>query len=156
MWDKLVTMEKRYDEVAALMSTTEVASDPDQLRKLGQERASIEDVVLKYRQYKETERTLEETKSMLHDSTDDEMKNLVKEELSHLEAEMEMRKQELRLSLLPRDPNDEKHVIVEIRSGTGGDEAGLFAVSWLKVEHDHARIHRWCHGDRPRRIGRRV
>jgi len=143
MWDRLVTMEKRYDEVAVQMSTSEVASDPDQLKKLGQERASIEDVVIKYRQYKETEHTLEETKSMLRDGTDDEMKNLVKEEISHLETELETRRQELRLALLPRDPNDEKHVIVEIRSGTGGDEAGLFAADLYRMYSRYAQNRGW-------------
>jgi peptide chain release factor 1 len=143
MWDRLVTMEKRYDEVAVQMSTPEVASDPDQLKKLGQERASIEDVVAKYRQYKETEHSLEETKSMLRDGADDDMKNLVKEEISHLETELETRRQELKLALLPRDPNDEKHVIVEIRSGTGGDEAGLFAADLYRMYSRYAQSRGW-------------
>ncbi len=142
MWDKLAMMEKRFAEVEALMATQEVASDPEQLRRLGQERASLEDIVTRYREYRTTERILEETNSMLRDS-DEEMKELVREELSRLEAEREQRKHELRLALLPRDSNDAKHVIVEIRSGTGGDEAGLFAADLFRMYTRYAQNRNW-------------
>ncbi len=143
MFDKLEAMEKRYEFLVAQMAKPEVASDPDQLRKLGQERASMEDVVTRYRDYKTTQHSLEETKSMLHDGADEEMKSLVKEEVSKLEAELEKRQQDLRVSLLPHDPNDEKHVIVEIRSGTGGDEAGLFAADLFRMYTRYAQNRRW-------------
>jgi len=143
MWERLETTEKRYDELGAQMAKPEVSSDPDQLRKLGQERASMEDVVAKYRDFKTTQHNLEETKSMLHDGADEEMKSLVKEELSKLEAELEKRQQNLRTALLPHDPNDEKHVIVEIRSGTGGDEAGLFAADLFRMYTRYAQNRRW-------------
>ena len=116
MWDRLVTMEKRYTELEDQMAIPQVVADPEQLRKMGQERASIEDIVTRYRQYRATEKSIEETRALLHDTTDEEMKMLAKEELAHLEPELEKRRQELRLSLLPHDPNDEKHVIIEIRS----------------------------------------
>ena len=143
MWDKLETTVKRYEELGALMATTEVASDPDQLRKLGQERASLEDVVAKYREFKATERTLEETKTMLHDSNDEELKSLAKDEVSKLEAELETRRQVLQRALLPKDPNDEKHVIVEVRAGVGGDEAGLFAADLYRMYTRYAQSRRW-------------
>ncbi len=143
MWDKLETTVKRYEELGALMATAEVASDPDQLRKLGQERASLEDVVAKYREFKATERTLEETKTMLHDSNDEELKSLAKDEVSKLEAELETRRQVLQRALLPKDPNDEKHVIVEVRAGVGGDEAGLFAADLYRMYTRYAQSRRW-------------
>jgi peptide chain release factor 1 len=143
MWDRLETTEKRYEEIGAMMSTPEAASDPDRLRKLGQERASLDDVVTKYRQYKAAQSTLEGTKAMLHDTTDEELKTLAKEEIVQLEAELERNRQELRLALLPRDPNDEKHVIVEVRAGTGGDEAGLFAADLFRMYTRYAQNRHW-------------
>jgi peptide chain release factor 1 len=142
MLDKLANTEKRYEELEALMATAEVAADPEQLRKLGRERASLEDVVARYRQYRDTERALAETRAML-DGADEEMKALVKEEVATLEAELEKRGQELRVSLIPRDPNDDKHVIVEIRAGTGGDEAGLFAADLFRMYTRYAQNRRW-------------
>jgi len=143
MWEKLITMEKRFEELESQMSTPEVAADPDQLRKLGQERAALEEVVGKYRKYKITEHNLVETRAILQEGNDEEMKALVKQEVTALEAELEKRVQELRLSLLPRDPNDEKHVIVEIRAGTGGDEAGLFAADLYRMYTRYAQNRRW-------------
>jgi peptide chain release factor 1 len=142
MLDKLANTEKRYEELEALMATAEVAADPEQLRKLGRERASLEDVVARYRQYRDTERALAETRAML-DGADEEMKALVKEEVATLEAELEKRGQELRVSLIPRDPNDDKHVIVEIRAGTGGDEAGLFAADLFRMYSRYAITKNW-------------
>ncbi len=143
MWDKLETTVQRYEELGALMATPEVASDPDQLKKLGQERASLDEVVAKYRQFKATERTLEETKTMLRESSDEELKSLAKDEISKLEAELETRRQELQRALLPKDPNDEKHVIVEVRAGVGGDEAGLFAADLYRMYTRYAQARRW-------------
>jgi peptide chain release factor 1 len=143
MFDKLEAMEKRYEFLVAQMAIPEVASDPDQLRKLGRDRASVEDIVAKYRDYKTTQHSLEETKAMLHDGSDEEMKSLVKAEVSKLEAELDKRQQDLRLALLPHDPNDEKHVIVEIRSGTGGDEAGLFAADLVRMYTRYAQNRGW-------------
>jgi peptide chain release factor 1 len=143
MWDRLVTMEKRFEELESQMATPETASDPEQLKKLGQERAASEEVVTKYRQYKATERSLTETRALLQEGSDEDMKTLVKEEIAALETELEKRRQELRLALLPRDPNDEKHVIVEIRAGTGGDEAGLFAADLYRMYTRYAQNRRW-------------
>jgi peptide chain release factor 1 len=143
MWDRLVTMDKRLIELEGQMANPQVAADPEQLRKLGQERASIEDIVTRYRQYRATEKNIEETRTLLRDTSDEEMKTLAKEELAHLEPELERRMQELRLSLLPHDPNDEKHVIIEIRSGTGGDEAGLFAADLYRMYSRYAQNRRW-------------
>jgi peptide chain release factor 1 len=136
-------MEKRFEELELQMTTPEVAADPEKLRKLGQERAASEEVITIYRQYKAIERSLAETRAILQEGADEEMKALVKEEVASLEADLEKRKQELRLALLPRDPNDEKHVIVEIRAGTGGDEAGLFAADLYRMYTRYAQNRRW-------------
>jgi peptide chain release factor 1 len=143
MWDKLENMEKRFQELESMMTTPQVATDPEQLRKLGRERAAIEDVVTRYRQYKATTKTLEETRSMLDDTGDEEMRSLVRQEVLNLESELENRRQDLRRALLPHDPNDEKHVIVEIRAGTGGDEAGLFAADLFRMYTRYAQSRRW-------------
>ena len=143
MWDKLESMEKRFEELEAQMASPHAAADPEQLKKLGQERAAIEDVVARYRQYKAAQKSLEDTKEMLSESTDEEMKSLAKQEIDKLEPELEQRRQELRLALLPHDPNDEKHVIVEIRAGTGGDEAGLFAADLFRMYQRYAQNRRW-------------
>ena len=143
MWDKLENMEKRFRELEEQMADIQVAADHEQLRKLGQERAALEDVVERYRQYKATLKILEETRSMLDDSSDEEMKALVKQEISTLESTLEARQQELRLALLPHDPNDTKDVIVEIRAGTGGDEAGIFAADLFRMYTRYAQTRRW-------------
>ena len=143
MWDKLASMEKRFEELEAQMSTPQVAADPEQLKKLGQERAAIEDIVNTYRSYKTTLKSLDDTREMLRESTDEEMKSLAKQEIGVLEPELETWREGLRLALLPRDPNDEKHVIVEIRAGTGGDEAGLFAADLFRMYQRYAQTRRW-------------
>jgi peptide chain release factor 1 len=143
MWDKLESMEKRFEELEALMATPQVAADPEQIKKLGQERAAIGDVVAIYRQYKATVKSLDDTREMLRESVDEEMRSLARQEIDKLEPELDKRREELRIALLPRDPNDEKHVIVEIRAGTGGDEAGLFAADLFRMYQRYAQNRRW-------------
>ncbi len=143
MWDKLESISKRYQEIEEQIATPEVASDPKRLRKLAQERAGIENVVEKYREYKETSKSLEETKGMLQDSLDEEMKALVRQEIEELEPKLESLLEELRLALLTKDVNDEKDIIVEIRAGTGGDEAGLFAADLFRMYSRYAQSKGW-------------
>jgi len=145
MWDKLETMERRYQELEQQIAALgfSVNADPKQLQKLAQERARIEDVVGKYRQYKTTAKTLEETRAMLNDRLDEEMTALVKQEIVSLEAQLEHRLQELRRVLVPKDPNDEKNIIVEIRAGAGGEEAGLFAADLFRMYSRYAQSKGW-------------
>jgi len=143
MWDKLESISKRYQEIEEQIATPEVASDPKRLRKLAQERAGIENVVEKYREYKETSKSLEETKGMLQDSLDEEMKALVRQEIEELEPKLESLLEELRLALVTKDVNDEKDIIVEIRAGTGGDEAGLFAADLFRMYSRYAQSKGW-------------
>jgi len=143
MWDKLESMDRRYKELEQQMASPEIVSDPKQLQKLGQERASLEDVVTKYRQYKATAGTLEETKAMLSDGRDEEMAALVKQEIVSLESQLENRLQELKRALVPKDLNDEKNIIVEIRAGAGGEEAGLFAADLFRMYSRYAQSKGW-------------
>ena len=143
MWEKLEQISKRYQEIEEQIATIEVASDPKKLQKLAQERAGIEDVVEKYREYQATAKSLEETKEMLHDKLDDDMKAMVKQEIEELEPKLEELMEELRLSLLTKDENDDKDIIVEIRAGTGGDEAGLFAADLFRMYSRYAQSKNW-------------
>ena len=143
MLDQLERIEKRYQELDKQMAMPEVASDLKQLQALAQERASIEDLVTKYREYKATAKSLEETKAMLGDGLDEEMTTLVKQEMGNLESQLDRLLQELKLALLPKDPNDEKDIIMEIRAGAGGDEAGLFAADLFRMYSRYAQFKNW-------------
>ena len=143
MLDRLERIEKRYQELYQQMSMPEVASDLKQLQALAQERASIEDLVTKYREYKATSKSLKETKTMLGDGLDEEMTALVKQEIESLELQQDHLFQELKIALLPKDPNDEKDIIMEIRAGAGGDEAGLFAADLFRMYSRYAQTKGW-------------
>ncbi len=127
MFDRLDTTESRYEEINSLMAQEDVVSDMEMLQKLAQEQASIKDLVAQYRKYKKTLKTIEETKALQNDGLDEEMATLVTEELERLDARREQLLAEIKRELTPKDPADEKDVIVEIRAGAGGDEAALFA-----------------------------
>jgi peptide chain release factor 1 len=144
MLDRLEKIEQRYNELARQMATPEVASDLKQLQTLAQERASIKDIVTKYREYKKTSKSLEETKTMLKDEMDEEMTSLVKQEVESLESQLNQLLEELKFALLPKDANDEKDIIVEIRAGAGGDEAGLFAADLFRMYSRYAQAKHWA------------
>jgi peptide chain release factor 1 len=144
MLDRLAEIEKRYEELTREMARPEVASDIKRLQVLARERASVEDLVNDYRQYQATTRSLKETRAMLQDELDEEMKALAKQEIESLEAKQEHLLSELRLGLLPRDENDEKDVIVEIRAGAGGDEAALFAADLFRMYSRYAQSKGWA------------
>jgi peptide chain release factor 1 len=144
MLERLAEIEKRYQELSSEMARPEVASDIRRLQTLAQERAGVEDLVTRYRQYKATVKSLKETKAMLSDDLDEEMKVLVKQEIESLEAKKERLLSELRLGLLPRDANDERDVIMEIRAGAGGDEAALFAADLFRMYSRYAQAKGWA------------
>ncbi len=143
MWDRLEQVERRYRELEERIATPEVAADPKQIQKLAQERASHEDVVRKYREYKATTTTLAETQAMLEDGLDEEMTAMVKQEIASLEQRLSHQLETLKLSLLPKDPNDKKDIIMEIRAGTGGEEAGLFAADLFRMYSRYAQSQGW-------------
>ena len=143
MFDRLERIEKRYQEMERQIAMPEVASDPKQLQRLAQERASIESLVTKYQEYKATTKSLEETRAMLGDGLDEEMAALVKQEIESLKLQQERLGEELRLALLPKDAKDDKDIIMEIRAGAGGDEAGLFAADLFRMYSRYAQSKGW-------------
>ena len=143
MLDQLKKIEKRYQELAHQLAMPEVASNLKQLQKLAQERASIESLVTKYREYKATAKALEETRTMLSGELDEDMKVLVKQEIESLNSKLDRILQGLKLALLPKDANDERDIIIEIRAGAGGDEAALFAADLFRMYSRYAQGKGW-------------
>ena len=138
MLDKLETAEQRYEELNRLM-----ASGTEEWQSLGQEQASIEPLVSKFRQYKDTLKELEETEQLLGDSLEPEMLALARQELETLKKRRDSLEQDLRVSLLPADPSGSKDAIVEIRAGTGGEEAALFAADLFRMYMRYAQLKGW-------------
>jgi peptide chain release factor 1 len=143
MLDRLERIEQRYLEIDRQMSRPEVAADLKQLQELAQERSGLQDVVARYRELKKTSKELEDVKSMRIAGTDEEMTALIKQEVASLEAQQDKLLGELKLALLPKDPNDEKDIIVEIRAGAGGKEAGLFAADLFRMYSRYALAKGW-------------
>ena len=143
MLDKLESIEKRYEELNQLMSQHEVISDMAKLQALAKEQAWISGTVSKFREYKKVLREIEDTCAMNAKGLDEGMAGLVEEEVERLSGRKQILEQELRTSLIPKDKNDEKDVIVEIRAGAGGDEAGLFAADLFRMYTRYAEVKRW-------------
>ncbi|MBM3132147.1 MAG: peptide chain release factor 1 [Chloroflexi bacterium] len=144
MFEKLDAIEKRYGEINDLLARAEVVSDPERLQSLAQEMASLRDVASQYQQYKAVIRSLEETKAMRDgDGQDKEMAVLVAEELEGLESRRKTLLSDLKMALIPKDPADQKDVIVEIRAGTGGEEAALFAADLFNMYSRYALAKGW-------------
>jgi hypothetical protein len=132
MFEKLNTVEVRYDELMAQLSTTELQSDANEFRKASKALSEIEPLVRAYRDYKQVEGSIADAQELLA-SGDSGMRELAQEELAALTGRREDLLQELNVLLIPRDPNDEKNVILEIRAGTGGEEAALFAADLFRI-----------------------
>ena len=143
MFDKLEAIERRYEELNSLMAQPEVATDFERLQNLARERASLEDLVVKYRDYKAVRRSLEETQALLEEERDEEMRALAKQEVESLKARSESLLDQVKRALIPKDPADDKDVIVEVRAGTGGDEAGLFAADLFRMYTRYAQSRGW-------------
>jgi len=144
MLSQLEKIEKRYQELEQQIASPDVVSDLKQLRVMAQERASLENIVIKYRKYKDTIKALEETRDMLTEEMDEGMKALVTQEIESLESQSERQLQELKLALLPKDTNDDRDIIMEIRAGTGGEEAGLFAADLFRMYSRYAQTRGWA------------
>ncbi len=140
--DNLNELERRYAELDHLMADPAVATNPDQLIALGKERAELENVVGAWREYRANEDAIAETRLMTEDS-DREMAELAQDELRDLRRRQEELEGNIQRLLVPKDPNDEKDVIVEIRAGTGGDEAALFAADLFRMYTRYAERQRW-------------
>ncbi len=143
MMTQLDKIEKRYKEIDEKLAQPEIATDVNQVQALAKERAGLEQTMKLYRRYKTAQKSLEGTRSMLNDKLDEEMAALAKQEIAALEKELEDVNGALRQALLPKDPNDEKDIIVEIRAGTGGDEAALFAADLYRMYSRYAQGRGW-------------
>ncbi|MDP6142259.1 MAG: peptide chain release factor 1 [Dehalococcoidales bacterium] len=143
MLDRLDRLEKHYQELEQQMAAPEITYDLNKLQALAQEKVGLESLVAKYRKYKVIARSLKETRTMLSSELDVDMASLVKQEITSLESQLACLLKEIRLALLPKDPNDNRGVIMEIRAGTGGDEAGLFAADLFRMYSRYAQSKNW-------------
>jgi len=141
MLDKAAAIERRYDELNELMADPATATDPARVRDLAREQSEIAGIVDAYRALVAVNSELEQTRELAADESDPEMAELARGESEQLQGEQSKREAQLQLLLLPKDPNDDKNVIVEIRAGTGGDEAGLFAADLLRMYLRWAETH---------------
>jgi peptide chain release factor 1 len=139
---RLDEMERRFDELTRQMADPVIIGDSDTYRKTAKAQSDIGEVVGRYREYKQIRRNLEEARPMLAES-DPELRQMAVEEIARLEPQLAPIEEELRILLLPKDPNDEKNVMLEIRAGTGGDEATLFAAEVFRMYSRYAETHRW-------------
>ena len=140
MFDKLESVEKRYEELNQKISDPEVIANQSEWQKLMKEHADIADIVEKYREYKKVEKAIEDLKEMLNDK---EMHDLAQAELDESKEKLPKIEEELKLLLVPKDPNDDKKVIVEIRGGAGGEESSLFAADLFRMYSMYAEKKRW-------------
>jgi peptide chain release factor 1 len=143
MFEKLEDVERRYEALSHLLSQPEVITKQDEFQKVAKEYAELGKVVDLYRRVKKLDEEIKESEHLLLNEEDEEMKRLAKEELTRLTGEKEKMEEDLRMALLPKDPNDEKNILFEIRAGTGGDEAGLFAVDLFRMYSKFAEKQGW-------------
>ena len=143
MFQQIEELVKKYDEMSQQISDPEIIADQELWQKLMKEHSDLRPIVEKYQEYKKTVEAVDEALLMLEDNLDDDFKELVKEELAENKKNIEPLEDELRLLLVPKDPNDDKNVIVEIRGGAGGDEAALFAADLFRMYARYAERNRW-------------
>ncbi len=143
MLEKLAEVESRFHELERLLGDPAIATDYEQVAELAKERASLQDIVDAYRQYQRGAAELDEARELLQEADDAEMRELAAEEVAQLDETNAALLEKLRLMLLPRDPRDSKNVIVEIRAGAGGDEAGIFAGDLMRLYTRYAESNRW-------------
>ncbi|WP_167955812.1 peptide chain release factor 1 [Anaerosporobacter faecicola] len=143
MFDKLEELVSRLQEIMDELNEPTVANDQTRFRKLMKDQAELSPIVDKYKEYKETKQGIEDSLHILDEESDEEMRELAKEELAECKERMEKIETELKILLLPKDPNDDKNVIVEIRAGAGGDEAALFAAEIYRMYVHYAEGQRW-------------
>jgi peptide chain release factor 1 len=141
VFDKVAAIERRYEELNRLMADPAVGTDRARLTELAREQSEIEEIVSVYRAYLSAQSELEDARTLLGDGVDPELAELAQAEVELLSAEQAVREERLRILLLPEDPNDEKDVIIEVRAGTGGDEAGLFAADLYRMYSRWAEMH---------------
>lgn len=143
MFERLQALEDRYEKLNQLLSDPEVINNPNKLREYSKESADLEETVTTYREYKSVVSAWREAKSMLEEEKDPEMKEMIRAEIADLEARKASLEERLKILLIPKDPNDEKNVVVEIRAAAGGDEAALFAGDLYKMYTRYAESQGW-------------
>ena len=143
MFDKLEDMLIHLEEILNMLNEPSVTSDPVRFQKLMKEQSDLQPIAEAYKEYKDCKQTIEDSLSMLDGESDEEMREMLKEELADARKRSEELEQQLKILLLPKDPNDDKDVIVEIRAGAGGDEAALFAAEIYRMYVKYAEKNRW-------------
>ncbi|MBT2703594.1 peptide chain release factor 1 [Chryseobacterium sp. ISL-80] len=143
VFDRLQAVEDRYERLNELLSDPEVVNDSKKLREYSKEQSDIQETVMAYREYKEVKEQLADAKAMLEDKLDADMREMVKEEISELEPRIEELEARIKILLVPKDPNDDKNVIMEIRGAAGGDEAALFAGDLYRMYSRYAESQGW-------------
>lgn len=143
MFDRLAAVEDRYEKLNELLSDPDVVSDPKKLREYSKEQSAIQETVQTYREYKQVKEELQDAKLLLEDKLDAEMREMVKEEVASLEERAEQLEEQLKILLIPKDPNDDKNVIMEIRGAAGGEEAALFAGDLFRMYSRYAESQGW-------------
>ena len=143
MFDKLEDTLLRFDELLSLLSEPDVANDPKRFQRLMKEQSDLAPIVEAYKEYKQCNQNMEDSLAMLQEESDEELRELAKEELNESKERVAELENQLKILLLPKDPNDDKNVIVEIRAGAGGDEAALFAAEIYRMYVHYAESRRW-------------
>ncbi len=143
MFDRLEDLLRRFEEIMSELSEPSVTSNQERFRSLMKEQSDLEPIVKAYQEYKKSKQDIEDSLVMLDEESDEDMREMLKEELNDAKARVEVLEQELKILLLPKDPNDDKNVIVEIRAGAGGDEAALFAAEIYRMYVHYAEGRRW-------------
>lgn len=143
MLNKLNVLEDKYKELSEKVADPEIISDQPTWQKLMKENSELEPIVMKYREYRDVSNVINESKEILENESDEDLRELAKMELSEAESQISQIEEELKILLVPKDPNDEKNVIVEIRGGAGGDEAALFAGDLLRMYSRYAERRNW-------------
>ena len=143
MFDRLDDILIHFEELMQELASPGVTDDPKRFQRLMKEQADLTPLVETYKAYKDARQTTEDSLQILEEENDEEMRELAKEELSDAKKRIEKLEHELKLLLLPKDPNDEKNIILEIRAGAGGEEAALFAAELYRMYVNYAESHRW-------------
>ncbi len=143
MIEQLTKLQKQYDELCDQMMDQEVAQDRNRYTELAKKKSSLDKTIATFDEYKQVMKTIDGDQQVLEEETDEELRELAQQELEEMQSEKERIEDELKVLLLPKDPNDSKNAIVEIRAGTGGDEAGIFAGDLFRMYTRFAEIHHW-------------
>jgi peptide chain release factor 1 len=143
MFDRLNQIEAKYDELTKALSSPEIMNDSSRYQKTAKAHSEVAEIVEKYREFKDLTRGIEESKAMVAEETDAELRTYAQEELARLAERLTQVENDLKVLLVPKDPNDDKSVVLEIRAGTGGDEATLFAAEMFRMYSRYAEAQRW-------------